>query len=115
MIVVVNIWTIAFFLSNLLQCLPISVNWTDWGASFDQCVDTNAIILAQAWSDVITDGNGLPMFSESGFLIMPSSPDPLRALTMCTLLCCRPRSSLIINDLADLAPSHADVAEICCL
>ena len=57
MIIVVIIWTVAFFLTNLLQCIPISVNWTGWGAAVDSCINTNAMFLAQAWSDVITDGN----------------------------------------------------------
>ncbi|KAF6223902.1 hypothetical protein HO173_013065 [Letharia columbiana] len=42
MVVLVTVWTVAFFFTNLLQCFPIS---------------TNEMFLAQAWSDVITDGN----------------------------------------------------------
>ena len=57
MVVVVNLWTVAFFFANLLQCYPISVNWTGWGAALNSCINTNAMFLAQAWSDVITDGN----------------------------------------------------------
>ena len=56
MLAVVNVWTVAFFLSNLLQCIPISVNWTGWGGAANSCVDTNTMFLAQAWSDVVTDG-----------------------------------------------------------
>ncbi|KAF6228827.1 hypothetical protein HO133_006938 [Letharia lupina] len=57
MFVLVTVWTVAFFFTNLLQCFPISVNWTGWGAAVDSCINTNEMFLAQAWSDVITDGN----------------------------------------------------------
>ena len=57
MVVLVTVWTVAFFFTNLLQCFPISVNWTGWGAAVDSCINTNEMFLAQAWSDVITDGN----------------------------------------------------------
>ena len=49
-------WTIAFFLANLLQCLPISINWTGLGGTLEACIDTEQMYLAQAWSDVFTDG-----------------------------------------------------------
>ena len=51
-------WTISFFLANLLQCLPISINWTGLGGTLEACVDTEQMYLAQAWSDVFTDGSG---------------------------------------------------------
>ena len=50
------IWTVGFFFSNLLQCLPFDVNWTDWGFQEGACFDTNMLFIAQAWSDVFTDG-----------------------------------------------------------
>ncbi|CAF9930843.1 hypothetical protein IMSHALPRED_008293 [Imshaugia aleurites] len=55
MVILVNVWTVAFFCTNLLQCIPISVNWTGWGAAVDSCINTNTMFLAQAWSDVVTD------------------------------------------------------------
>lgn len=47
-------WTIAFFTANLLQCLPISDNWS-LGFTPDACIRTEMMYLAQAWSDVFTD------------------------------------------------------------
>ena len=77
MIVVVITWTVAFFLTNLLQCFPISVNWTGWGAAVDSCINTNAMFLAQAWSDMITDGNPLPINHGKRVSDMLNSLDPL--------------------------------------
>ena len=83
MMVLVNIWTIAFFFSNLLQCIPISVNWTGWGAAFDSCINTNAVFLAQAWSDEVTDGNRHPLtIEETRFTYPKHSHDPRYSLTM---------------------------------
>ncbi|KAL9130162.1 MAG: hypothetical protein Q9175_007099 [Cornicularia normoerica] len=48
-------WTIAFFAANLLQCWPISANWTGLDAAPDTCINTTMMYLAQAWSDVFTD------------------------------------------------------------
>jgi len=39
----------------MLQCYPISMNWTLYGAMDGACINTNALILAQAYSDVFTD------------------------------------------------------------
>lgn len=86
MIAVVVIWTVGFFLSNLLQCIPFSVNWTGWGGAVDACINTNAMFLAQAWSDVITDGNGLQIDHGKRVSDMLSSPDPLPTLAMCMIL-----------------------------
>ena len=86
MVVVVITWTVAFFLTNLLQCFPISVNWTGWGAAFDSCINTNAAFLAQAWSDMITDGNRLLLNHGKRVSDMPNSPDPLPAVAMRTIL-----------------------------
>ncbi|KAL8930017.1 MAG: hypothetical protein Q9172_000249 [Xanthocarpia lactea] len=49
------LWTVGFFFSNLLQCYPISVNWTGLGYSDGKCLNTNVMFLAQAWSDVATN------------------------------------------------------------
>ena len=48
------IWTIAFFVANLLQCLPISDNWS-MGFTPDACIRTGIMYLAQAGSNVVTD------------------------------------------------------------
>lgn len=55
MIVISSVWTIGFFFSQLLQCFPLSVNWTKYGSTTAQCIEVNQMILAQAWSDVFTD------------------------------------------------------------
>lgn len=55
MISIVTIWAVAFFIAFTLQCYPISMNWTLYGAMDKVCVNTNALILAQAYSDVFTD------------------------------------------------------------
>ncbi|CAD6584913.1 MAG: hypothetical protein ASARMPREDX12_001790 [Alectoria sarmentosa] len=55
MIAVVLIWTVAFFFANLFQCWPLWIDWTGFGSTVDNCIDTNAMYLAQAWSDVLTD------------------------------------------------------------
>ena len=86
MIVIVVIWTVAFFLSNLLQCFPISVNWTGWGAAVDACINTNAMVIAQAWLDVITDGNRLPINHGKRVSDVLNSSDPLPTLTIRTIL-----------------------------
>jgi hypothetical protein len=56
MITVIIVWTVAFFFSNMLQCIPFSQNWTGLGGSPDQCIDENMMYLGQAFSDAITDG-----------------------------------------------------------
>ena len=55
MIGLIITWTIAFFATNLLQCLPISENWTGLSATPGACIDTTMMYLAQAWSDIFTD------------------------------------------------------------
>ena len=87
MIVLVNAWTIVFFFANLLQCYPISVNWTGWGAAVDSCINSNAMLLAQAWSDVLTDGN-VP-YPDSGRLDADTmnSHDPFVTITKCGVFC----------------------------
>ncbi|KAI4127646.1 MAG: hypothetical protein LQ338_003094 [Usnochroma carphineum] len=49
------IWIVGFFFSNLLQCYPISVNWTGIGNIDGYCVNTNMLVYAQSWSDIATD------------------------------------------------------------
>ena len=56
LVAIVVAWTVAFFLSNLLQCIPIQENWTGLGDTFETCIDTNQMYIAQAYSDIITDG-----------------------------------------------------------
>lgn len=55
MITVIVIWTVAFFFANMLQCYPISENWTGLGGSADTCIDENMMYVGQAFSDAITD------------------------------------------------------------
>ncbi|MCJ1420086.1 hypothetical protein MMC32_006443 [Xylographa parallela] len=55
MIVITIIWTVAFFFANLLQCIPIWINWTGEGVTAENCIDETTMYLAQAWSDVFTD------------------------------------------------------------
>lgn len=56
MITVTTVWTVVFFVANLLQCQPLQVNWTGFGSTTYNCINTNVMYLAQAWSDVLTDG-----------------------------------------------------------
>ena len=49
------LWTVAFFLANLLQCVPVSTNWHGYGYTPENCFNTDAMYEAQAWSDVLTD------------------------------------------------------------
>lgn len=55
MIIIVVTWTVAFLFSNMLQCYPISVNWTGLGGDVDTCIDENMMYVGQAFSDAITD------------------------------------------------------------
>lgn len=55
MIAVVLVWTVAFFFANLFQCWPLWVDWTGFGSTVDNCINTSIMYLAQAWSDVLTD------------------------------------------------------------
>ena len=80
MIAVVLIWTVGFFFASLFQCWPIWVSWTGFGANTENCVDTNALYLAQAWSDVLTDckrylTRRLPS-SNNGIVIILTLPLP---------------------------------------
>ena len=56
MAIITTIWTVAFFFANLFQCMPISINWTGLGGTVENCIVTDQMYLAQAWSDVFTDG-----------------------------------------------------------
>ena len=53
---VTSAWTVAFFFANLFHCLPLWINGTGYGSTEDNCIDTNMMYLAQAWSDVLIDG-----------------------------------------------------------
>lgn len=66
MIAVAISWTVAFFFANLFQCLPVSTNWTGLGATAGACINTNQMYLAQAWSDVFTDGEAMDIAFDSG-------------------------------------------------
>ena len=55
MISVTIAWTIAFFFANLLQCLPLSVNWK-LGYTPGACINEDQLYLAQGYSDIWTDG-----------------------------------------------------------
>ena len=55
MITITFFWTIDFFFAFLFQCWPLWTNWTDFGATSENCIDTNMVYLAHAWSDVLTN------------------------------------------------------------
>ena len=55
MITVVVTWTVAFFFANMLQCYPISENWTGSGGTDATCIDENMMYVGQAFSDAIID------------------------------------------------------------
>ena len=55
MITIIVIWTVGFFFANMLQCYPISENWTGLGGTADTCIDENMMYIGQAFSDAITD------------------------------------------------------------
>lgn len=55
MITVIGIWTVGFFFANMLQCYPISENWTGLGGTAGTCIDENMMYVGQAFSDAITD------------------------------------------------------------
>ena len=55
MIAIVLVWMTAFFFANLFQCWPLWINWVNFGATYENCINTNVMYLAQAWSDVLTD------------------------------------------------------------
>ncbi|CAL8576045.1 hypothetical protein XPA_001936 [Xanthoria parietina] len=49
------LWTVGFFFSHVLQCYPISVNWTNLGNIEGKCLDTNLMYMFMGWSDVATN------------------------------------------------------------
>ena len=55
MITITVIWTVTFFFANMLQCYPISENWTGLGGTTDTCINENMMYVGQAFSDAITD------------------------------------------------------------
>ena len=56
MIAMTVAWTVAFFFANLLQCLPLSVNWSALGYTPKACVRTDHLYIGQGYSDILTDG-----------------------------------------------------------
>jgi len=54
-IVIIILWTIAFFLVNLLECLPIPLNWVGNGDLAGHCINETSMYIGQAYSDVFTD------------------------------------------------------------
>ena len=52
---IVFAWTVGFFFASLLQCWPISINWTGFGGDTAYCVNSNIMLVAHAWSDCFTD------------------------------------------------------------
>lgn len=57
MVGVTFVWTVGFFFSELLQCVPISANWKGFGYDPAACgVNANIMIMAQTWSDIATNG-----------------------------------------------------------
>jgi len=55
MICLTCIWMVGFFFSQLLQCIPISLNWGKFGNLTDQCINVDSMILAEAWSDDVSN------------------------------------------------------------
>ena len=57
MIGLVFVWTVGFSFSTIFQCFPFSVNWSpDGGGNVaGKCIDVNRMLMATAWSDVITN------------------------------------------------------------
>ena len=51
----VFVWVVGFFFAEVLQCIPFSVNFRNYGNLPGQCIDVNRMVLAQAWSDVVTN------------------------------------------------------------
>ena len=50
------LWTVGFFFSVVLQCYPISVNWTSLGYIEGKCIDVNLFSRLQAYTDVGLNG-----------------------------------------------------------
>ncbi|KAI4178411.1 MAG: hypothetical protein LQ346_007459 [Caloplaca aetnensis] len=48
-------WTMGFFFLNLLDCLPISINWRSRAGDPTHCVDVYALFVSMSVSDVILD------------------------------------------------------------
>lgn len=112
MVTVVLIWTIAFFFANLFQCQPLWINWTDFGSTVENCIDTEVMYLSQAWSDVLTDCKVFFL----AFLIRSSDYLAVIILTL-PLPCVGSLSSLalISADLSlDMGNATACKAQDCC-
>ena len=50
------LWTVGFFFSNLLQCYPISVNWSGFGYAEGKCIDVNLFSKIQTFTDIGMNG-----------------------------------------------------------
>ena len=48
-------WTVGYFFAFLLQCWPISTNWTGPGGNVSLCVNTVDLLVSHAWSDTFLD------------------------------------------------------------
>ena len=48
-------WTVGYFFAMLLQCWPISTNWTGPGGNPNLCVNTVDLLVSHAWSDTLLD------------------------------------------------------------
>ena len=81
----------------------------------DSCINTNTMFLAQAWSDVVTDGNRLAVTHIMYGADKLNSDDSLITLAMRAHLLFTFFSQIIANDLVDLAASDANIPKDCSL
>ncbi|CAG8956368.1 hypothetical protein HYFRA_00003750 [Hymenoscyphus fraxineus] len=57
LIILVSVWTVAFFFANMFECVPISESWKNapgLGGN-PHCIDAIPMYLSQVYSDVILD------------------------------------------------------------
>lgn len=66
MIVLIAMWTIAFFFANFFQCVPLYINWVGEGVTDQNCIDETSLYIGQAYSDIISDGNIPCVIKQSG-------------------------------------------------
>ena len=56
MIALVVVWMVSFFFSTIFECVPPSLAWSkDRADLLDRCIKTVTMLLAFAWTDIITD------------------------------------------------------------
>ncbi|KAJ8070660.1 hypothetical protein OCU04_001031 [Sclerotinia nivalis] len=55
MIVIVSIWNVSFFLANLLDCIPINLNWRPAVGTSGFCINILTMFWAILISDILTD------------------------------------------------------------